>query len=101
MNNTWICTEETCGEGADCPPGKENSCEKKAFWGKNLVTGTCCEYDSPCAIPDGLEKFADAVACEEAPWEGWDGNPEPTQVTDEGVPDNGVAAPLDAGEGSD
>ena len=85
-NNEWVCTEQVCPEGADCPPGKENNCEKKEFYGKNLVTGTCCTYDSPCAIPDGLQKFEDYSACLEAPWQGFDGNPRPSQSTDEGVP---------------
>jgi len=92
-NNQWVCTEETCGEGTDCPPGKAHDCEMKTFWGKNLVTGTCCEYDSPCAIPDELQKFGDNESCLNAPWDGWAGDAESSQAGDEGVPPDTATTP--------
>jgi hypothetical protein len=94
-NNQWNCTEETCGEGADCPPGKDHDCELKTFWGKNQVTGTCCEYESPCAIPDGLEKYSDETSCLNGPWDGWAGDAQASQAVDEGVPGDADPAPAE------
>jgi hypothetical protein len=97
-NQEWVCTEQVCPEGADCPPAAENTCEKKVFWGKNLVTGSCCEYDSACSIPNGLEKFAALNDCEDAPWQGSPGNSDPSQATDEGIPSDASPEPVeDAG----
>ena len=92
-NNQWNCTEETCGEGSDCPPPAEHDCETKTFYGKNLVTGTCCEYSSPCAIPTTLEKYKEYEDCINGPWDGWMPDAEPSQATDEGLPPDSEPPP--------
>ena len=50
----WACTEMSCPDS--CPPAKdyEGICITVEAVAKHPVTGECCEYPTPCQVPDGM-----------------------------------------------
>ena len=47
-----------------CPPSRTGfSCERQAYWGRNLDTGTCCEYPSACEVPFDMPRFPSEEEC--------------------------------------
>jgi hypothetical protein len=57
-----LCSEGQCG----CP--KKNftgNCIQPLAFGKDPVTGTCCQYSQPCDVPDGWPWFYTMDECKQ------------------------------------
>jgi hypothetical protein len=64
-------TDCTGGGGPNqCAPARIPSepveCPLVITWGLNPENGACCQYPSPCQVPDGYKPFPSGGECEEA-----------------------------------
>ena len=59
-----LCATGQCG----CPTNSNPSptCLQVVTWGKDPLTGTCCQYPNPCLVPDGWATFYTQQDCENA-----------------------------------
>jgi len=59
----WACTKKLCIP--ECPPPKafEGNCAQVIATAINPQTGQCCEYPTPCNIPDGWDAVIDPAQC--------------------------------------
>ena len=60
------CEQCSCNPAPSCQwnnPPPYVRCAGIETYGKNPVDGTCCQYPSPCYIPEGYEHFATEGAC--------------------------------------
>lgn len=64
-DGSWSCTLAICVE--ECPAAAEVpddvACVAIIGYGKVPETGACCEYPSPCHVPEGLEPFNSLEEC--------------------------------------
>jgi len=64
---TWACTLVYCGE-PQCAPARELpadvACVAVIAYGQEPNSGLCCEYPSPCQVPDGWTPFNTLEECE-------------------------------------
>jgi|GEM_PF-1359882 len=58
----WACTKKMCPE---CPPPKpfEGICIQVVATAINPLTGMCCDFPTPCNIPDGWQEVGDKSDC--------------------------------------
>ena len=63
-NGCEVCA---CAPVEACPsaePSSDAFCASVVTYGKNPDGGECCQYPSPCHVPDGWETFSNQEACE-------------------------------------
>lgn len=63
-NGCEICA---CEEPPACPfvePAPNVRCAGVVTWGKNPDSGECCQYPSPCNVPDDFEQFTSELECQ-------------------------------------
>jgi hypothetical protein len=47
-----------------CPPPETGAlCERRAWWGRDLDTGSCCRYPNRCAVPPSMPAYETEAAC--------------------------------------
>jgi len=69
-DNTWLCTLSVCEDPADpeCAPAKELpadvACVAVIAYARAPDTAVCCQYPSPCQVPDGWTSFNTLEECQ-------------------------------------
>lgn len=55
-------------EVAECPQPTEyqGMCAQVITWARNPNTGTCCQYGSPCEVPQDWQTFTNETDCVQA-----------------------------------
>ncbi len=53
------------GEGCPAPEPSEEMCAQVIVWALT-ADGKCCEYPTPCHVPEGMETFHNQQECEAA-----------------------------------
>lgn len=59
----WKCTLRGCNTCPD-PVMYDGACDTVVVYARDPVSGRCCQYGTPCGVPEGWEQFYSLNECE-------------------------------------